>query len=128
MSGWKKEGMIFALGALGYTGIELLWRGYTHWTMGVAGGLCFWLLYYMLEEHSKKSLPSQCGLSVGLITVMEFSIGCVVNLILGWQVWDYAKEPWNLMGQVCLRYSLYWLLLSVPICLVCRLLQRRWHT
>ena len=27
------------IGGLVYMGIETLWRGYTHWSMGVLGGL-----------------------------------------------------------------------------------------
>ena len=30
---------LFLLGAAGYSLLEVLWRGYTHWTMGVTGGL-----------------------------------------------------------------------------------------
>ena len=35
---------IFIMGGLGYMGLELLWRKRTHWSMGVAGGLCAILL------------------------------------------------------------------------------------
>ncbi len=25
--------------------VEILWRGYTHWTMTLTGGVCFLVLY-----------------------------------------------------------------------------------
>ena len=30
---------VFALGAAGYAALELLWRGRTHWTMALTGGV-----------------------------------------------------------------------------------------
>ena len=35
---------LFCFGALGYGAIEVTFRGHTHWTMLVAGGLCLLLL------------------------------------------------------------------------------------
>ena len=29
------------IGSIVYMSLEILWRGYTHWTMGVLGGICF---------------------------------------------------------------------------------------
>ena len=29
------------IGSIIYMSLEILWRGYTHWTMGVLGGICF---------------------------------------------------------------------------------------
>ena len=33
----------------------------------------------------------------------------------GLDVWDYATQPLNLMGQVCIGFSALWFLLSVPV-------------
>ena len=33
--------ILFLIGGLAYCWIEILWRGHTHWTMGVLGGFCF---------------------------------------------------------------------------------------
>lgn len=32
---------LFVVGGLLYAVIEILWRGYTHWTMAILGGMCF---------------------------------------------------------------------------------------
>ena len=41
MKRWKKDLLLFPIGSAGYGLVETLWRGHTHWTMLVAGGVCF---------------------------------------------------------------------------------------
>lgn len=43
-----------------------------------------------------------------LVTVVEFIAGCVLNLWMGMGIWDYSDLPFNLLGQVCLPFSLAW--------------------
>ena len=55
MSKGKTNFVLFGIGALGYGLIEILWRGYTHYSMLTAGGICFCFLghlYVYLEEMS----------------------------------------------------------------------------
>ena len=47
-------------------------------------------------------------LGAGLITGVEFLSGCVLNLWLRWAVWDYSRLPGNLLGQICLPFTLLW--------------------
>ena len=47
-----------------------------------------------------------------IITVLEFITGCIVNLWLGWNVWDYSNLPLNLLGQICLPFSILWYFIS----------------
>lgn len=103
---------VYLLGAALYGGIEILWRGFTHWTMLILGGLCFSLMYLL----SAASLPFAVKLllSALCITVLEFGVGYLVNIILGWQVWDYSSRPLNILGQVCPLYTLFWGILSIP--------------
>lgn len=108
------EGVLFIIGGLLYTWIEILWRGYTHWTMFLLGGLCF-VVMGLLNEHVfpwKLSIVAQTIISAVAITVFEFITGCVVNLWLDWHVWDYSGLPFNLLGQVCLYFFLLWMPLS----------------
>ncbi len=108
------EVILFLIGGRLYTWIELLWRGRTHWTMFLLGGLCF-VIMGLLNEYKfvwQQSLLVQSVTSAIVITVLEFITGCVVNLWLGWQVWDYSHLPFNLMGQICLYFFLLWVLLS----------------
>lgn len=43
-----------------------------------------------------------------LVTVTEFAAGCVLNLWLGLDIWDYSDIPFNLMGQICLPFFFVW--------------------
>ena len=115
---------LFLVGAVGYSLLELLWRGYTHWTMGVTGGLCFSTLYRVSRRIKKWRLPSKCALGSAIITGYELVVGWLVNLKLGWGVWDYSQLPFHFQGQICLSYSLLWFLLSIPIFGLCKFLQK----
>lgn len=109
------EAVLYLIGGRLYTWIEILWRGYTHWTMFHLGGGCF-VIQGLLNEHIfpwKLSLMMQSIISACVITVFEFITGCIVNLWLGWNVWDYSALPFNLLGQICLYYFLLWIPLSM---------------
>ncbi|MEG1633009.1 MAG: hypothetical protein RR314_03040 [Oscillospiraceae bacterium] len=110
------------LGAALYGGLELLWRGRTHWTMLLAGGLCFSVMY-LLATRADWPLWQKWLCSAAVITTVEFVTGAVVNLRLGWDVWDYSDLPLNLCGQICLLYSAIWFLLAIPGTALCSLLK-----
>lgn len=109
----------FFTGALGYGAIELLWRGRTHWTMLLAGGICFSLMH-LISTRTHWRRWQMCVASASIITTVEFVIGAIVNVYLGWGVWDYSSVPGNLFGQICLPYCLIWLVLSVPAIAICK--------
>ncbi len=101
----------------------MLWRGRTHWTMLLLGGFCLYLIYLIstrMHDRLWKKLI-MCSL---VVTALEFVVGCIVNLRLGWEVWDYSTMPLNLLGQICPAFSLMWLLLSIPCVYVCRFIHR----
>ena len=110
-----KLAALFVMGGVLYMGVELLWRGHTHWTMGIVGGLCF-VLIGGLNNYLPWEMPlwQQAGLGSILVTSVELAAGVLLNLYLGLGIWDYSKMPCNLLGQICLPYSVLWFLLSVP--------------
>ena len=113
--GYNMEFILFLIGGGIYYLLEVLWRGYSHWTMFILGGLCF-VIMGLLNEYKfswNDSLIKQSIISACIITVFEFFTGCIVNLWLGWHVWDYSELPCNLLGQVCLYYFLLWIPLSM---------------
>ncbi len=110
--------ILFSLGGICYLIIELLWRGYSHWSMFVLGGLCF-VAIGALNEHFTFEIPLILQMFFGafLVTLLEFVFGCVLNLWLGLNVWDYSNLPYNILGQICLPYSLLWIIMSL-VCIV----------
>lgn len=111
---YKKYTVLFTVGAAGYGCIELLWRGRTHWSMLLAGGACF-VIFSLIEERFKGLRRLyKCILGSAAVTAVELVFGCVFNLLLHKNVWDYSNIPLNLGGQVCLLYSVLWGFLCLP--------------
>jgi uncharacterized membrane protein len=105
---------LFIIGSSTYSLVEILWRGYTHWTMMITGGICFLILFRVFDKIEYAKLWKKCLAGAGIITGVEFLVGCIVNLWLHMQVWDYSYLPLNVMGQICFLYSILWGLLSIP--------------
>ena len=106
---------LFWLGGLLYQIIELLWRGYTHWSMFLAGGLSLIISDGIFTSFSESLQPFFILLLCGTaITCIEFFFGCLFNLRLKMNVWDYSDVKGNLIGQICPVYTLYWCALSLP--------------
>ena len=111
----EKDSAIFSIGAVSYSLIEILWRHYTHWTMAITGGLCFVILFRLFNKMRRISMIKKCAIGSGVITSVEFAVGCIVNIGFKMNVWDYSAMPLNLFGQICIVYSFLWGLLSIPI-------------
>ena len=104
---------LFGVGGTVYYLMEIIWRGYSHWSMFALSGVCF-IIIDLLNQTWKniRSLIFLIILCTLIITVLEFVTGLIVNLWLGLGVWDYSNMPFNLMGQICLFFSLLWLLVT----------------
>ena len=94
--------------------IELFWRGHSHWTMAVIGGV-FFILIGDINEFIPWNMPLilQGGIGSVVITAMELFCGVVLNLWLKLDIWDYSTMPFNFLGQICLPLSLLWVALSI---------------
>lgn len=86
--------------------------------MFVLGGLCF-IVIGLLNEKYTSDMPLAAQMIIGAfaVTLLEFISGCILNLQMGLKVWDYSDIPFNILGQVCLPYTILWLLLT-PVCIV----------
>ena len=105
--------ILFLIGGLIYCGIEIAYRGFTHWTMGVVGGFCFVIiggLNNYIPWEMKVWKQSLIGALV--VTCCEFIAGIILNLFLGLNIWDYSGVPFNILGQICLPFSIVWIFLS----------------
>lgn len=110
----EKALVLFLCGAGVYSGMEIIWRGHTHWTMAVLGGALF-LVLGGLNEWLPWEMPllAQGLLGALIVTAAEFCAGYVLNILLGLGIWDYSRLPLNLMGQICLPFSLIWWAVSI---------------
>lgn len=105
--------VLWGIGGLLYVILEMIWRGYSHWTMYLVGGTCFLLIGAINEVIPwEMSFLLQCIIGALIVTAVEFLSGCIINIWLGWHVWDYSDMPFNLWGQICLPFSLLWILVS----------------
>ena len=46
------------------------------------------------------------------ITIIEFVSGVIINIVFGLHVWDYSNIPFNILGQICLPFSVIWFFIS----------------
>lgn len=111
--------LIFLMGASGYGIIELLWRGYTHWTMLLTGGTAFFVIYYLFSAMEDRSVVKKAFWGGVIISAIELVAGTIINVIFGLNVWDYSNLPYNFYGQICLPYSILWVALCFPLVYFC---------
>ncbi len=104
---------LWSVGAFSYGLIEIAFRGYTHISMGILGGICL-ILIGSIDQMLGFDVPLfiQMFISAVIITCLEFATGTIVNLWLGLNVWDYSHLPGNYKGQICLPFFFIWYFLS----------------
>lgn len=114
----KKALMWLLLGGLMAYPIEGLWRipsngGWASIYMLPVYGLC------LLAVGSINQVPRFYNLSMRLqaligtiiVLVIELFSGIILNIGLGLGIWDYSDMPFNILGQICLLYGIFWFLL-----------------
>lgn len=122
---YVKAILFIIIGGFAYCGIEVLTRGYSHISMFFTGGMCFLLvggISYLLGENVPLVVKMLLGALI--ITMLELITGLIVNVWLDLNVWDYSRQKYNYLGQVCLMFSAMWFLLSLPIIGIYRILDR----
>lgn len=107
-----KEIWLACFGGFSYFTLELIYNGNSHWISFVFGSICF-------EIAGKIRLLNfniliKCLLSGIFITAFEFFMGVIFNLMLNWNIWNYSMFFLNISGQICLYFSLIWIILSFP--------------
>ncbi len=113
MKQFTKLFILFLIGGVLYYILEIIWRGYSHISMLILGGVCF-LLIGLINEFLTYSVPlwKQQLISTGIITILEFNFGLILNIIFKLNIWDYSNLSFNILGQVCLQFSIIWFFLS----------------
>lgn len=105
---YVKSAALFSLGGSAYVTLELLYRGFSHVSMFLAGGTCFLLIGQLPRLPLPKPIRACCG--AGIITGVELAAGLLVNR--QYAVWDYRSQPGNFLGQICPLFTLLWIPVS----------------
>ena len=79
--------------------------------MFLAGGTCFLLLGKLNATRPRLPLPLRGVAGAGIVTMVELLAGLIFNRSYG--VWDYRELPLNYHGQICLRFFLLWIPISL---------------
>ena len=103
--------ILFYIGGTAYMILEFLWRGRSHGSMFLLGGLCFLLVGGGAAKFQKIPVAIRPLLGAGIITGLELLTGWLVNQ--NYHVWDYRNQPFQFQGQICLMYSLLWMPVSL---------------
>lgn len=119
---WK-QALLFYLGGCAYMGLELLWRGRSHGSMFVAGGVCFLLIGQLNHVRPRLPLPLRAVAGAGIVTMVELGIGLLCNR--SYEVWDYRDQAGNFLGQICPMFSLLWIPVSAMALGLHEILNRR---
>lgn len=97
---------LWSLGGSLYYSLEILFRGYSHWSMFVLGGIC--MMFFAIQGragHWSEPLWIQVVRCTIFVTACEFITGLIVNKWLHLDVWDYSDQPFQLLGQICLPFA-----------------------
>lgn len=102
------------IGGSTYVMIELLYRRHSHWSMFIVSAIAFILIGLINEYISwDMSLWKQMLIGTGIVTILEFISGYIINIKLDWHIWDYSNVPFNIIGQICLPFSIAWFFISL---------------
>lgn len=104
---------LFLFGGVVYAGIEIGFRGYTYFLMGIVGAIAFLLIGSMneiFEWDTPLLLQMICGSFI--VTFLEFVVGSIL-LQHGIRMWDYSDQWLNYKGVICPFFSVIWSFISL---------------
>lgn len=102
------------IGGFTYQSLEKIYRGYTHWSMFCVAFFAF-ISIGLINEFIRwdMELWKQMLIGSGIVTILEFVSGYILNIKLDWHIWDYSNVPFNILGQICLPFSIVWFFISL---------------
>ena len=87
-------------------------RGFLNGPLCPVYGISMFVIVNVLSDYNLQPLWQVIG-AIGIVTVIEYVTGALLRKITGRRFWDYRNMPYNLNGYICLRYSVFWGILSV---------------
>lgn len=115
---------LFLIGGGIYYFLEIFFRGYSHYSMFFAAGLSLVLINIICRKLSffrNRNVFLKAFVGGCIITFIEFFIGIIFNIFLKQNIWDYTSLPFNILGQICIPFSVLWIILSFPALLICKI-------
>lgn len=98
---------LWVLGGTLYYTFEMIFRGFSHISMFILGGICMMFFAWQgRSERFSKPLWIQVLRCTIFVTACEFITGLIVNKWLKLSVWDYSDQPFHLFGQICLPFAI----------------------
>lgn len=116
-----KNAILFTVGGGAYTALELLFRKRSHESMFFLGGGCFLALGRIWQRKTHPARKLAAGAAA--VTAGELITGLALNR--DHRIWDYRKLPLNFRGQICLPFSLLWMLLTPAAGMLYRWCEKR---
>lgn len=113
---------IFYIIGVTYIFIEVLFRGYSHYSMFILAGICALFIDKLNNTYSfDMDLLLQCTMSTIYCSLLEGLFGIILNIGLNLNIWDYSNlnTPTFFHGQVSLVFSLAWFFLSFICIILC---------
>ena len=86
---------------------EFINRGFLSGPMCPIYGFGALMVIYILSPFQENVLLLFIG-SVIITTFLEGIAGFILQKLFKTTWWNYSDEPFNIMGYVCLRFSIYW--------------------
>lgn len=115
----RKNITLFLTGGFFYMLCEILFKLFvTHKPasplMVLVGGAAF-IAVGAINEYIDRDMILWLQILIGttIITCIEFISGCILNIWLGLNVWNYSSMPMNILGQICPQFILLWIPLSM---------------
>lgn len=72
------------------------------------------ILIVLLEPVKNNLIALFLG-SILLTSALEYLTGFILEKLFHSTWWDYSDQPYNLQGRICVKFSIYWGLLSLII-------------
>ena len=98
---------LWGLGGSIYYLFEIFFRGYSHISMFILGGIS--MMFFAFQGRTsnwREPLWKQVLRCSIFVTAGEFITGIIVNKWMGLKVWDYTDQPFQLWRQICLPFAI----------------------
>ena len=110
-------GILYVFIEVGFTAIEkaqLSLIGQSSLWMMLVGGLMGVVLGKLnsFDSFMKRNHFVNILIGATAITLMELISGIVLNIWLGFNIWDYSESSINFLGQIDLLHSICWILIT----------------